>query len=92
MDIYKYLTSPEKISDILIPRLAIIIPSLAIFVPRLAIFIPRLGMSKFNRLLVPIQRTSSNNSIDFWCQSNRLLATILYIIRCLHNALHAPKQ
>ena len=44
LGIYKYLTSPEKIPDILIPRLAIIIPSLAIFVPRLAIFIPRLGM------------------------------------------------
>ena len=41
----KRLTSLEKISDILIPRLAIIIPSLAIFVPSFEIFIPRLGMS-----------------------------------------------
>ena len=70
------LTSLEKISDILIPSLAIIIPSLAIFVPRLAIFIPRLGMSKFNRLLVSIQRTSSNNSIDFKKQLNGLQETI----------------
>ena len=39
------LTSLEKTSYLLIPKLAIIIPSLAIFVPSLAIFIPSLGMS-----------------------------------------------
>ena len=43
--LYKHLTSLEKISDSLIPSLAIFIPSFAIFVPSLAIFIPSLGMS-----------------------------------------------
>ena len=41
----KRLTSLKKISDILIPKLAIIIPSLEIFVPSFEIFIPSLGMS-----------------------------------------------
>ena len=44
LGIFKCLTTAEKISDILIPKLAIIIPSLAIFLPRLAIYIPSLGM------------------------------------------------
>ena len=41
----KYLTTLEKLTDILIPRLAIFIPSFAIFVPSLGMNIASLGMS-----------------------------------------------
>ena len=42
----KYSTSPEKITDILIPQFAIIIPSLGTNIASFGMIIANLGMSK----------------------------------------------
>ncbi len=66
----KYFTSLEKISDVIMPKLAIIIPRFAIIIPKLGTNIASFGMSQYTILQGLIQYTSGAKIIYFMYQCN----------------------